>query len=70
MSVVMHKSEVYCPIVGKWHRNRESENRMLRRISGAKREEFSSLGGVMVSVFATGPKGSGLKPGRCDGLGP
>jgi hypothetical protein len=70
MSVVMHRSEVYCPIVGKWHRNRESVNRMPSRISGAKREEFSSLGGVMVSVFATGTKGRGLKPGRYDGLRP
>jgi hypothetical protein len=29
---------------------------------------FSRLGGVMVSVIATGPKGRGVKAGRGDGL--
>jgi hypothetical protein len=29
---------------------------------------LSSLGGVVVSVLATGPKGHGFKPGRGDGF--
>jgi hypothetical protein len=30
--------------------------------------DVSRLGGVVVSVLATGPKGSGFKPGRGDGF--
>jgi hypothetical protein len=30
--------------------------------------QFSHLGGVVVSVLATGPKGCGFKPGRVDGF--
>jgi hypothetical protein len=32
------------------------------------KSEQSRLGGVVVSVFATGPKGCGFEPGQGDGF--
>jgi hypothetical protein len=41
---------------------------LIRNIATYLRSSFSRLGGVAVSVLATGPKGRGFKSGRGDGF--
>jgi hypothetical protein len=44
LSVVLYECETWCPTLREEHRLKVSENRMLRRIFGPKREEVAEAG--------------------------